>query len=117
MATQVGALPAGVNLVLYAGDDFWVNVHVLSSTGTPVDLTPFTPKSQIRTSARAAAVLAEFEITQPVGDPSTLKLYLPGSISKVLPASCVWDVQITDDADIVMTLASGALEVTPEVTR
>jgi len=60
MATQVGALPASVDLVTYAGDDFWVNLKVVSSTGTPVDLSPFTPKAQIRAAPRSTAVLGEF---------------------------------------------------------
>ncbi|RPH63935.1 MAG: hypothetical protein EHM78_27095 [Myxococcaceae bacterium] len=116
MATQVGALPASVDLVTYAGDDFWVNLKVVSSTGTPVDLSPFTPKAQIRAAPRSTAVLGEFVITAP--DATTLKLYLPGDVSRTLPDLCAWDVQLSDDlAEVVMTLAAGGLHVTPEVTR
>jgi hypothetical protein len=115
MATQVGALPAGVDLVMYAGDDFWVNIKVSDSTGAPVDLTPYTARAQIRSAPRSAVVLGEFEITKP--DTSTLKLYLPGAISKALPGLCAWDVQISDATDVVMTLAAGSLWVAPEVTR
>jgi hypothetical protein len=115
MATQVGALPASVDLVTYAGDDFWINLRVFSSLGDPVDLTPFTHRAQIRTAPQSASVLGEFDITQP--DPQTLKLHLPSAVSAMLPALCAWDVQISDDTDTVMTLATGALQVAPEVTR
>ena len=115
MATQVGALPASVDLVTYAGDDFWVNLKVYSSTGAPVDLSPFTPRAQVRAAPKATAVLGEFDITMP--DVFTLKLHLSSAVSRTLPGACAWDVQISDDADVVMTLATGALQVAPEVTR
>lgn len=114
MATQVGALPASVDLIVYGGDDFWVNLRVFSSTGAPVDLTPYTSKAEVRATSRGS-VLGEFDITMP--DVHTLKLHLDGDVSRTLPAACVWDVQITDANDYVMTLASGVLQVTPEVTR
>lgn len=116
MATStVGALPASVNLVTYGGDDFWVNVQVLSSTGQPVDLTPFTPEAQIRLAPHSPILYGEFIITSPTAD--ILKLYLPGSLSADLPTRCAWDLQLTDADGIVMTLAAGTLVVEPEVTR
>jgi hypothetical protein len=115
MAITVGALPAGVDVALYAGDDFEMTVKVSDANGNPVILTGTTPKSEIRATQAATVVLATFTVT--TVDPSTYKLTLTGAITAALPASAVWDLQVTDATSKVTTLAAGKVKVTAEVTR
>jgi len=114
MATQVGELPAAVDLVLYAGDYFRVTIDVTDGANGPVDLTGQTPKAQIRTTTDAAAPLAEFAATV---DGNTVALVLTSDQTTDLPAAAVWDVQLSDPADVVTTLAFGKVTTTAEVTR
>lgn len=116
MPEIVGALPTGVDLILYAGDDFWIRVAVKDPSGSPVDLTTYTHKSQIRASAAATDILAEFVITVEANT-STLLLTLSSAKTAALPSNAVWDLQIIDTADVVTTLTAGRVRTVAEVTR
>lgn len=115
MASIVGTPPTSVDLVLYAGDDFEMTVKVTDSSNTPIDLTGATVKSQIRAATSSTVVMAEFTATSV--DSSTLKLSLTGDTTAALPASAVWDLQITDADSKVTTIAAGKVKVIAEVTR
>lgn len=116
MAVQVGVAPAGVDLILYAGDDFEMTVKVLDSNNNPVDLTGAIPKAQIRAEAGATDILAEFAIAPVAGDTSALLLALAATKTVSLPSAAFWDLQIIMSAK-VMTLAAGKVRTTAEVTR
>lgn len=118
MANKVmGALPLGIDLAVYAGDDFWLNVDVSDpATGLPVDLTGFIPSAQVRLTSADSTVLADFECEI---NTSTISLHLHHDDAAVLPAVTAWDLQITTaDLDpVVLTLVGGQIKTTPEVTR
>ena len=108
----VSALPAEVDLLLYAGDDFTMAVEVFGPDGEPFDLAGAEPKSQIREThdGELAGAFTWFV------DGSVIYLDLHNEVSAALPERCVWDVQITQN-DRVTTLASGNVTVSPQVTR
>lgn len=112
-ATTVGQLPTSVNLTLYQGDDFFLRIVVTGQP--PPDLTLYTAKAEIRVSANTSTVLATFDAT--IVDAVTVGLHLPADQSKLLTTPAVWDVQVTDPAGIITTLAYGTVTVTREVTR
>jgi hypothetical protein len=114
MGTQVGELPAAVDLLLYAGDDFRIVIDVTDGADAPVDLTGHTPKAQIRATTDAAAPLVAFAATVAA---NAVTLVLTSVQTTALPATAVWDVQLTDPAAVVTTLAYGKVSTTPEVTR
>lgn len=115
---QIGVLPLGVDLNLYAGDDFYVDLSVTDAgTGGPIDLTGYTPQAQIRTTTESSTVLAEFECT--LGE-STVALRLHHDDTAMLPPNAVWDVQIMSGDPVdsrITTLAYGKVKTTAEVTR
>jgi hypothetical protein len=115
VSRQAGTLPEAVDLVVYAGDDFRVDV-VVTAGGQPADLTGYTADAQVRDSLeQTATVLAEFETTIAA---DTVTLYLHHDDTAVLPATCYWDVQLTATAsEEVTTLARGKVKVSAEVTR
>jgi hypothetical protein len=113
--TTVGTLPSPVNLVLYQGDDFYLDLLVRDPSGNPVDVDGQIPKADIRLAAGATSVLAAFVAT--VVDNFTISLHLTSAESTKLTASAVWDVQITDLAGVVTTLAAGSVTVVRQVTQ
>lgn len=107
----ITALPQVVNLNLYQGDDFFLDITVTDSQGQPVDLSGSTSTAQIRKSAADATIMASFTVT-PEGN--VLHLHLVGADAAVL-TSGVWDAQI--DTGAVTTLVAGTVSITNEVTR
>src|SRR5262245_6289481 len=81
-ADAAGTMPANVNLSVYQGDDFFLTVTVDDSV-TPIDLTLYTPKSQIRPTPGDANLLATFDVT--VLDATHLQLHLTSAESTKLP--------------------------------
>lgn len=94
--------------------------------GNYINLTGWSGKSQIRASADATAVLAEFTVTisdQAVTPGGVLLVLtpaqtaaLPATASPTVPAA-IWDVQLTNGAGEIRTFIRGAVTVTREVTR
>lgn len=115
VATQplqtVTALPAPVNLEIYKGDDFYLDVTVTNPDGSDADLSAVTPAAQIRPQPNSATILATFDLTV---DGNVIHLHLPHGESHNLIPRCAWDVQITG-GDIT-TLAAGTVTVSGEVT-
>lgn len=112
---SVGTLPVVVDLVLYRGDDFYLDVTVTDTGGGPFDLTGYTASAQVRVSADTAdPPAATFTATIAA---NVIHLHLANVAAAGLPPLGVWDVQITDAAGVVTTLAYGAVTTTPDVTR
>lgn len=109
----IDARPVAVNLLLYQGDDFYLDLVVTQPDGTPADLTGMTPRAEIRKTAEDVVVLAAFTATV-AGN--VVSLHLAHTASTDLTAG-VWDCQVTDGTDGVWTLAAGTVETDAEVTR
>lgn len=109
----VGTLPAIINLNIYQGDDFFLDLTIGSTPD--IDLTNYTPKAEIRQNPGANLVLATFDAT--IVDSTTIGLHLPAAQSILLTSNCHWDVQITDPAGLVTTVGRGDVNVTLEVTK
>ena len=113
-AQTLGTLPLNVNLVLYRGDDFYLDVTVVDTNGGAVDLTGFTAQAELRPDTTAGTALASF--TETISG-NVIHLHLPASEALNLLPDTVWDVQLTDATGVVTTLAYGDATTTPDVTR
>lgn len=114
-AVTISTMPLAVNLILYAGDDFWMEITVNDDAGDPYDLSAAEATSQIRAAPSDTVVLADFEITTSA---NVLSLHLGNSVTQSLPSKGVWDVQINYGVDdTTLTLAYGTVTVSPDVTR
>ena len=113
-ATQtVGALPLPVNLLLYEGDDFFLDLTVTDSLGAAVDMTGATPTAQIRDVPDSPTLLATFTCTTTT---NVIHLHLPAAEAAKLSApAAVWDCQIATPN--ILTLVAGTVTVTPQVTE
>ncbi len=109
------------DLNIYAGDDFR---EVLKFS---MDLTDFTPLSQIRLypatrgSRVGPVILGTFTITKEAttvgGIVDRLVLTLPGSVTDELPQISYYDIQLTDGDGVVKTYMRGKVFTTPQVSE
>jgi len=113
--TQITAQPAFIDLLIYQGDDFFLDVQVNYPDGTPVDATAMSPMSQIRATPADENILASFTITLDTTTAGLMHLQLAHADATVLPQTCVWDFQLT--LPNVTTLIAGNVTATREVTR
>jgi hypothetical protein len=114
-AQVIGQPPANVDLLVYQGDDFFLDVTVVDvATGHPYPLDGYTAASQIRATPPSAEVLADLV---PVIDGNVIHLHLVSGESARLVTRCAWDVQITNPDGFITTLVYGLVSVTAEVTR
>jgi hypothetical protein len=116
---DVVVLPAVVNLSIYEGDDFWMDIVITDTNNNPVDLTGTFPTSQIRPAPDDETILANFDVSVDVPSGGTtvnlIHLHLNADDSNLLPASAAWDVQLTTPN--ITTIAGGTVTVTPQVTQ
>jgi hypothetical protein len=111
----VSMLPVTVNLKLYQGDDFYLDLTVTNPDGTPADLTGYTAQAQIRTAVGAPDP-PEASFTASVDtSASIIHLHLPHTEAEKLTAGVnYWDCQISSTE--WFTLAAGKVTVTGEIT-
>lgn len=114
LRTLVGTLPCVVDLQLYQGDDAHIDVTVTDPDGNPTDLTGYTAQAQIRKRPTEAIVLAAFTATI---TGNVIALDLPHGEADKLGSNATWDLQVTDPAGLIVTLAYGIVYVTLQVTR
>lgn len=104
------------DLYVYEGDAYSFEVVF------DIELSGYTPLSQIRSLAGSAVVLAEFTITKPnVGSADgdglrTLKLELTTEQTRLLPGTSYYDIQLTNGDGITHTYVTGKIFKTSEVT-
>lgn len=114
-STLVSTAPTTADLRLYVGDDAFIHVTVTDpDTQGPADLTGCVAQSQIRATADAVDIQAEFatEIVDNI-----IYLTLTSAETTGQAGRAVWDVQITDADGVVATLAGGKVTWVAEVTR
>lgn len=108
------------DLSMYSGDDFAIKLKF------SIDISTLTPLSQIRlfptypSNQVGPLILATFTTTKTasvVGGPvDTLTLSLPGSITKDLPKTAYWDIQMTTSLGVTKTYLEGKVFTKPQVT-
>lgn len=116
-ATQA---PQCVNLTIYEGDDFLLDMAVFNEAGDPIDLTAWggaVPKAQIRPSTESEAIIAAFEWEIDVVNTNVIHWHLTSTVNQNMPHTpAVWDAQVTWYG-FITTLAAGTVTWTQEVTR
>lgn len=108
------------DLEFMAGDDFMEKFYF------DHDLTDWTPLAQIRLYPQLPAdqvgplLLGTFNITKASsknnGTLDTLVLTLPGSVTKELPRTSYWDLQLTSTAGITKTYLTGKIFTKAQIT-
>jgi len=104
---------AGVyDITMYQGDSW------SGEFDFPFDVTNLTFKAQIRTYPNAPAIYASFDIAVLDAALGRIRLTLPPTQTKYLPARAFWDLQATSsiDATFEQTYVRGQVFVTQQVT-
>lgn len=106
-----------VNLDVFQGDTFGTEIDFFNADGTDADLTGYTALAQIRADVADVApeVIAELVIN--IVLPNTINLSLPYDVTERMTQDYVWDLQLTDSADVRTTPMGGDVRVTLEVSR
>ena len=105
--------PGSYDLALYRGDSYtWRFVLWEDETkATAIDLAGVTVTAQWRDGVS----VHDFACT--VTLPNIVDVELPADAWEDVPASGVWDMQLTDDMGAVRTVVAGRVAVTSDVTR
>jgi len=111
----VTVTPQEVDLNLYQGDDFYLDVQVTDLNSNPINVTGSAPLSQIRATPQSPATIASFTITIDGTTTGLLHLHLAASDANNLPPEAVWDLQLSSPS--VTTIAAGKVTVTPQVSQ
>jgi hypothetical protein len=114
-ASAVTALPAGVDLALYAGDDFYLTLTISDADGQPVDLASATIGAQLRVKPDDPdPPAAAFAVTTAA---NVATLHLTNAVTAKLTGTLAWDCQIQTQNGDITTLLAGKVTMTGDVTR
>ena len=107
--------PRVANLFAYRGDTGRFRVQVTDGVGgDPIDLTTATWDCDIRAEDDDVLLLGNMTVT--LVDDEMVEVYLPPSLSAVLPPASVYDLQMNLDGD-VHTLVRGSITISSDVSR
>lgn len=106
--------PLAADLVVYRGDTGHFRVTVTDPGGAPLDVTAGTWRCQVRPSADAGPPIP-LTVVPAVDDVASVDVFLDAPTSESL-RSGVWDLELTLEGE-VMTLLSGAVKVTKDVSN
>lgn len=109
--------PMEVNLSIYRGDTGRFRITVTNDDESPADLTGATWDADIRNTAAAGAVLANFDVVPVAGDDSSVDVILNETQAEQLPSGTLsYDVEMRLDGEVI-TLVAGTITVTQDVSR
>lgn len=123
MSVTVGrAALAAVDLIIAQGADNAFTFRYsrdVDGVRTPIDLTGYTARAQIRRSVGGEVYLDLTDIV--LGSDGTIQMSIGHAVTEDSVwnnrSSGVWDMELTDTAGGVIRFASGAVQVKPDMTR
>jgi hypothetical protein len=111
---NVDALPQIVNLILYQGDDFFLDIAITNPDGSEFDLTGWTARAQVRATPTDIMIMATFTASITA---NVIALHLPNTESINLAPAAVWDCELTSATPEIYTVVAGTVQTTRHVTR
>jgi hypothetical protein len=112
---HISALPLEVDLDLYAGDDFTLDIYPYNPDGSPMDCSSAAPMCMVRTTPQDDTTVAVLVVSVDQNLTGLLHVDFASIYTTNFPASCVFDVQLTIPK--VLTLIYGTITMKPQVTR
>lgn len=109
------------DLAIEQGAEFEKGFIWKDAAGTPIDLTGYTARMQIRPSVASETILLELTTENGRirlgGANGTIHLKLGATITATLPKGGVYDLELVQTEDNVVRFAEGSVWVSKEVTR
>jgi len=104
-----------VNLVVDQGADFTTTITLTNDDGSTFDLTDYSGASQIRkhyTSSNATSMSITLN-----GNSGIVTMTMNNSVTAAMSSGrYVYDLELTDAANVVSRIVEGTVTVTPQVT-
>lgn len=116
-------MPAAVyDITIEQGADFFINLTYKDDTGSPIDLTGYSARMQVREDYSSATALVD--ATTGNGDitlggvSGSIDIHIPASVTGALNFDTgKYDIEIVDASGVVTRLLQGSVVLSPEVTR
>ena len=105
------------DLAIMQGSDYAATVTVEYIDGTPVDLTGWSAKAQLRNGTADCSPEVIHEISTTITLPDQVVLNIPHATTETLKGRYAWDLDLTSPEDAIITVLAGNANVTAEVTR
>jgi nitrogen fixation protein FixH len=118
--TNVGIVPATVNLTIEQGNTWSASLTFTDGTGTAINLTGYTFTAQIRPAYSSSTVTATFTCTVTDAIHGVMTLSLTSDQTAALPAPFTgqWDLWMsTTSPATALRIMAGNVTVVPRVTR
>jgi hypothetical protein len=114
-----------MDIEIKQGADFQLGVTWQDDSETPIDLTGYTARCQVRASMEAETTLLSITEEESddgqvaIGDDGEFTIWFKNAATELLDptTSAVWDVELVSPGNIVTRLLEGTAVITPEVTR
>jgi hypothetical protein len=109
------------DLKIEQGADFLLSVAWADSAGSPVDLSGYSARAQVRASHNSPDVLLSFDSSKGSielgGEEGTILLTATAEATSKVASGGVWDLELIDSTGKVKRLLEGRVRLSKEVTR
>lgn len=119
-----------LDILVEQGATFAMRLVLSDSVGSPLDLTGWTFRGQIRSTYDAGTILASFSFVVPnqITDPGAVDCSMADSVTETIPVTAStnykkkdtfypYDIEGEDTSGNVYRVVQGTATVSPEVTR
>ena len=116
-----------LDLVIEQGATFFLPRILLDPLGTPVNLTGFLGRGQIKASAQDLVPLASFEVVIPTFTDGQYQVKLPAAVSSLIPVTgtsylkptlLYYDIELYNELTLVsIRVLQGRVSLSPETTK
>lgn len=118
MATEISILPAAVNYTLLQGDTWLPGTITADIGGTPIDLSGYTAKMEIRPNLSGDPIKT---LTNGAGITlsalGVITITMTAAETNAIPAGeYLYDLQMTSGVGVVRTYSSGTITITTDIT-
>jgi hypothetical protein len=100
------------------GATFETTIDLIADDGASINVAGYSFQGQIRKSYYSGSAAADFIIQTVNAETGNVKIHLsPETTSTIQPGRYVYDVKMTDTANVVTRIVEGIVTVTPQVTK
>jgi hypothetical protein len=104
-----------LNLFIDQGTDFSTSIEVADEEGTPLNLTTYTGRSQMR-KHYTSTTFNSFNVTGNANGVITISMNAATS-ANITGGRYVWDLELVSSGNVVSRIVEGIVTINPEVTR
>jgi hypothetical protein len=113
---KIKLLPSTLDLDVYRGDDLRLGMELRSNDESPIDVTGWEIRAQVRKRPRSNTLLASFTVEITDAEAGTFDVVLSAADTAGLPQVAVWDLETVDAQGETRTRVAGEVRMYGEVT-